>query len=369
MEAFLKQLDAKVPNLLERLHLPGIALALIEDFEVAAIRTYGHADTARGLPVAPETIFRLASISKSVAAWGVMKLVEGDLLDLDAPVASYLTRWRLPESRFNHDHITARRILSHIAGLSAGGCDAFLPADPLPSHEDCLSGRRPTPLDPLQLEYFANVGLDALKQQQALTVVDQPGAHFNYSNSGYSLLQLMIEEISGRAFADFMQEEVLRPLGMRASTFHDVADGNPAVATPYDEAGTAVPYYRYVLKAAGGLSASIADLAVFACAGMAGPRGEPPGRGVLSPASVAQMHTAPVYAESEMGFDFFAGLGHFTTRAGGMNVVQHSGGFIGWRSIMTFMPAAGVGFVALINSSGGNPLWQELITDWGSSLR
>ena len=369
MQDFLARLDTKAPELLERLRLPGVAVGLLADFSVAAIRSYGYADLAAMAPVTVDTVFRVASISKSVTAWGVMLLAERGLLELDAPVESYLNRWHLPPSKFNHEHITPRRILSHIAGLSAGGCDAFGPGDPLPTHEECLSGLRPAPLDPLQLKYFRDVGLDPDRQQQGLTVVDQPGARFNYSNSGYSLLQLMIEEITGSAFADFMQEEVLRPLGMHRSTFHNVADRRAGFATPYDQDGSQAPYYRYVLKSAGGLSCPIADLVTFTSAGMKGPAGEPPGRGLLSPVAVAQMHTAPIYAETEMGFDFFAGLGHFTTRSGGLNVVQHSGGFIGWRSIMTFMPAVGAGFVALINSSGGNPLWQELIVDWGASLQ
>lgn len=368
MNEFLDRLDEMVPELLEQYRLPGVAIALIADGDVAAIRTYGYADTSSERLVDEETRFRVASVSKSVTAWGVMRLVECGELDLDMPLEYYLSRWKLPESPYNSEHVTARRILSHIAGLSAGGCDGFQPSVALPSHEDCLSGRRPVPLDEAQLRYFENVGLDPVRQQQALTIDGQPGAHFVYSNSGFSLLQLAAEEITGRAFADYMQEEVLRPLGMTDSTFANTAGGDEKFATPYDEAGGPVPYYHYVLLSAGGLSATIVDLAAFTCAGMVGPEGEVPGRTLLSPDSVVAMYTAPVYAESEMGFDFFAGLGHFTTRAKGMTAVQHTGGFIGWRSVMTFVPELGAGFVALINSSGGNPLWQDLIMDWASTL-
>jgi CubicO group peptidase (beta-lactamase class C family) len=80
------------------------------------------------------------------------------------------------------------------------------------------------------------------------------------------------------------------------------------------------------------------------------------------------MHTPIMYAESEMGIGFHTGLGHLVAEYQGQTNVHHTGGFAGWRSIMSFIPATGDGFVALINSSGGNPLWMQLVSDWGEHL-
>jgi CubicO group peptidase (beta-lactamase class C family) len=160
-----------------------------------------------------------------------------------------------------------------------------------------------------------------------------------------------------------MRQSVLLPLGMSASSFENPSQTD-AFAMPYDDNGKALPIYHLVAKAAGGMNSTIGDLATFICAGMRGPDGEPAGRGVVSEASVRTMHTPIMYAETEMGIDFYTGLGHLVAEMDGQTNVHHTGGFVGWRSVMAFVPACGDGFAALINSSGGNSLWMQLISQW-----
>ena len=218
-----------------------------------------------------------------------------------------------------------------------------------------------------QLAYYEHVGLELEEVLRPLTIVARPGEQYVYSNSGYGLLQLLIEDISGQSFCDYMRQFVLEPLGMNSSGFeHPIP--TDAFATPYDEEGNAIPIYHLVAKAAGGMNSTIDDLARFTCAEMRGPAGEPAGRAALTKESVALMHTPIMYAESEMGFDFHTGLGHLICDIDGLTNVHHTGGFAGWRSVMSFNPSRGDGFVALINSDGGNPLWMQLIRDWGESL-
>jgi len=364
---FIAHLDGQVPALLQQLSLPGIAIAVIAERRVQAIRAWGMANRERNEPLTEKHRFRLASISKPVTAWGVMSLAERGLLDLDAPVDDYLTRWHIPGNGFDPHGITARGLLSHTAGLAAGGGAGVNPRFTMPSLVDTLSGATPLRLDDDQLAYYAHVGLDPEEVLRPVTQVAKAGEQFVYSNSGYGLLQLLIEEVSGQSFIDYMQQAVLAPLGMQSSGFEDPLDIG-AFATPYDDAGKEIPIYYLVAKAAGGLNSTIGDLATFTCAGMAGPSGEKAGRGVLAPESVALIHTPIMYAESEMGFDFHTGLGHLVTEFAGQTNVHHTGGFAGWRSIMSFNPATGDGFAALINSSGGNPLWMQLIKDWGEFL-
>lgn len=364
---FANDLDSKVPRLLQELSLPGIAIALIDNCAVQWVRCYGFANKERREPLGEHHRFRLASISKPVSAWGVMTLVERGLLDLDAPVDNYLTRWHLPTGGIDPKGITARGLLSHSAGLAAGGGSGVNPDYPLPSLVDTLSGEVTPPLDEDQLAYYERVGLEIEEVLRPPTIVARPGEGYVYSNSGYALLQLLIEDISGQPFCDYMQQFVLQPLGMDASGFEHPMPAD-AFATPYDDEGSAIPIYRLVAKAAGGMNSTIGDLARFTCAEMRGPTGEPAGRAVLTEESVTLMHTPIMYAESEMGFDFHTGLGHLVCEIDGMTNVHHTGGFAGWRSVMSFNPSRGDGFVALINSSGGNPLWMQLIRDWAGSL-
>ena len=364
---FAKDLDSKVPRLLQELSLPGIAIALIEGCQVQSVRCYGFANKERQEPLGEHHRFRLASISKPVTCWGVMTLVERGLLDLDAPVDNYLTRWHLPTEGIDPEGITARGLMSHSAGLAAGGGSGVNPDYPIPSLLDTLSGKVTPPLDENQRAYYEHVGLELEEVLRPLTIIARPGEQYVYSNSSYGLLQLLIEDISGQSFCDYMRQFVFEPLGMHSSGFeHPVTVED--FATPYDDEGIAIPIYHLVAKAAGGMNATIGDLARFTCAEMRGPAGEPAGREALTEDSVTLMHTPIMYAESEMGFDFHTGLGHLISEIDGMTNVHHTGGFAGWRSVMSFNPSRGDGFVALINSDGGNPLWMQLIRDWGESL-
>jgi CubicO group peptidase (beta-lactamase class C family) len=139
-EAGAPQLDAVVERALRRHNVPGASVAVLRDGAVAWAKGYGLADPVQGLPVMPDTVFDAASIAKPVTAWGIMKLVEEGLLDLDAPVEQYLTRWHLPPSRYNHDQVTLRRILSHTAGLSTDGDTGVEPGEYVPTLEEALNG-------------------------------------------------------------------------------------------------------------------------------------------------------------------------------------------------------------------------------------
>jgi CubicO group peptidase (beta-lactamase class C family) len=137
---FANRLDDMVPRLLEENMVPGAAVALIQNGEVVFAKGYGHANVAQGETVTTRTGFNIGSISKTVAAWGVMHLVEQGKLKLDEPVATYLTRWQLTDTEFDAAGVTVRRLLSHTAGLSLHGYPGFGPDDQLPAVEASLSG-------------------------------------------------------------------------------------------------------------------------------------------------------------------------------------------------------------------------------------
>ena len=165
---------------------------------------YGRADTSRGVPVTPDTVFEVGSISKPVTAWGVMRLVQQGKLDLDAPVDRYLTRWHLPPAPFDADGVTIRRLLSHSAGLNSQDYSPIT-TRPLPTLEQSLSGE--------------SGGVNARRGSDDVRITMTPGEQRSYSNGGYTLLQLAIEEVTGETFARYMQREVLDPLGMKHSSF------------------------------------------------------------------------------------------------------------------------------------------------------
>ena len=142
LEAFVQHLDATVPGLLEDHEVPGATVSLVHDGVVAWSGAYGVRETVSGEPLRPDDVFQVASVSKSVAAYAVMRLVQEGRLDLDAPIARYLTRWRLPDSEHGAEGVTARRLLSHTAGLSTDSYPGLPPGVPLPALEESLGGDR-----------------------------------------------------------------------------------------------------------------------------------------------------------------------------------------------------------------------------------
>jgi len=366
MNELLHQISQEAPKLLAQYGCPGMSLAILSGSHTR-YQTYGYEDVAQKKPVSESTIFQVCSISKAVSAWGVMRLVDDGLLDLDEPVDNYLSRWHLPYTEFDNRKVTVRRLLSHTAGLPVEGYTGVSKGKTMPPIEVILDGGMP-PLDDYQHAYAIKWGFDPKTKHEPIRIVSEPGKRFSYSGGGYLLLDLLIEEISGEPVSDYLDKAVLAPLGMVNSTFHERGSDVAHYALPYDESGVVLPRYNYVHKTAGGLSADIRDLATFVRAEFAGASVEKSGLGVLSAKSFETMFEPVVFAESAGEIDFDIALGHFVGSLHGQELVQHSGGSTGWRSIYFALPKIDQGFAALINSSAGNEVWQALAAIWAGAI-
>jgi CubicO group peptidase (beta-lactamase class C family) len=341
--------DDAIPKLMDKRGVPGVAIAVVRGGEVAWGKGYGWADKDRRLPVTEHTVFQAASISKSVSAWVVMKLVENGKLALDTPASRYLTRWQLPASPFDNDGVTLRRILSHTAGLSIAGYLGFPPGTPLQTLEASLTSA-------------ADAG------QQPLAVVFPPGQGWHYSGGGYTLMQLIVEQATAQSFADFAQSAVLTPLKLNESRFHTLPQGQGETAKAYDRAGNAVPAYRFTAQAAAGLWSTAADLARFVGALMAGAQGDPPGRSVLEPATVGQILSPQPHSSNDLLFEGSEwGLGYGVKRlpSTGEILVYHPGDNIpAWHGMIAALPARRVGLVVLTNGEAGRELRLNAFCLW-----
>jgi CubicO group peptidase (beta-lactamase class C family) len=339
LDSLTARFDRELPKLLAYYDVPGASVALVQDGQVAWAQGYGLADVAANTPVTPETVFQVASTSKPVAAWGVMRLVEQGKIQLDMPVEEYIKRWRLPLSPFNNAGVTVRRLLSHTAGLSnGGGYGGFAPGERLPTLEESLEGKT--------------------NGTGAVRLIDTPGRTFIYSGGGYTLLQLMLEEVSGRSFYGFMQDEVLKPLGMSSTSFEWLPALQERTARAYDSQRRVVPNFLYPEQAAAGLYTTAPDYARWLAAAMS--RGnEMPGRGVLDSALLTQMFLP---AEGSRGAQ---GLGYALGRMGDGTVLAHHNGVnTGWRAQFGLLPATGDGFVVMTNSENGAGVAGDMFCRW-----
>lgn len=342
---FTGRLDERIPKLMRLYDIAGASIALVRDAEVVWTGAYGFADREEERILTVETPMRAQSISKSVTAWGVMRLVEQGRLGLDAPVSNYLTALEPFDLNSPTDAATIRQLLSHTGGLPLGDVfTIYAPGEPMPSLEEKLAG---------------DVGL-----------AHAPGSGFSYSNTGYHLLEWLIEEQTGLRFADFMEQEILAPLGMKRSTFD--ADPLLAVNWPvgYSLRGRPVSPYVYPEKASGGLVTTAADIAAFAIAGMKdpppGPRSPRSDREVLQSASIETMHEPAIRSLGLYSLVFDAyGLGHFIeTLSDGTVAIAHGGQGTGSMTHFHAVPETGDAIVILTNSQRSWPFIAFLLRDW-----
>lgn len=339
IDSFAQHLDTRIPRLMRRYDVPGASVALVHDGNLVWSGAYGYADLEHERRMTVDAVYRVESISKSVTAWGVMTLVEQGQIDLDDPVQQYLDDWDLPGDA--DQEVTIRRLLSQSAGMPLGpiGVEVeYAPQSEPPSLQDYLA--------------------------QEAQLVREPGSGFLYSNVGFNLLELLIEEVTGRDFAAYMADEVLAPLGMHDASFAWNETLHPLIPTGYELHGTPVPPYVYPASAAGGLLATVEDIARFVSAEMTSPAYAE--HAVLGQESIHQIHTPAVDVSGVYGVvaDSY-GLGHFIENLpGGRRAVWHGGQGHGWMTHFHAVPESGDGVVILTNSERSWPFMAHVLSDW-----
>ncbi len=321
---FIEDQEQLIPELIKRYGIPGAALAMVHDGEIVWVEGYGVADTETGRPVSSSTVFEAGSIAKSLTAWGVMRLVENGDVELDAPVEQYLTRWAFPESEYPTEEITIRRLLSNSSGL------------PFVIHIPSIDGL-----------------LDGEFSDDQVTPEQRAGEGFIYSNPGWVILALMIEDVSGSTYPAFMREEVLEPLGMHDSGFGWSDEFAERIAVGHTFDGDPVAVDDHGPYGAGSLYTSADDLARFLTASMPGANGAPAGGDVLTPESVELLHTPQIEVSGVyhrlMSESY--GLGHFVeTLPNGHAGITHGGESSGWLTAYYAVPETGNGLIFLTNS-------------------
>lgn len=220
------------------------------------------------------TIFQVSSLSKFVSAMGVLKLAELGTINLDTPINRYLKRWQLPPSPFNNNEVTARKLLSHTAGLTDElGYSGFENRDSVQTLESSLTKAKD-----------ADEGASG-----EVKVGMEPGSRWKYSGGGFTLLQLLVEETSGQSFDSFMKETVFKPLNMSSSTYVWNDSLNYMLCEFYEADGSKTSHRYYTSLAATSLYTSLADLEKFFQLFFAKGSDEPIGRGILNPSTLKLM--------------------------------------------------------------------------------
>ena len=312
------------------LHVPGLGVAVIDGGRIAWARAYGVADAGSGRPLTPDTLFQAASISKPVAAVLSLRLAGQGKLDLDEDINRRLRAWKLPGAQA----VTARALLSHTAGMPAGGVPGYGAAEPLPTLLQVLAGAAPAKPPKAELDHA-------------------PGP-YAYSSLGYGVLQQYIVDAAGQPFGKLARDKVFAPLGMRDSLF--AVSPPPAmkarVAAGHALDGSKVDggWRRFPELAAAGLWSTPGDLARFVIALQRAAAGH--GGAFLSQDQAKALFT-PVRKEYGLGFE----LDH----QGAQPAFHHSGAQDGYQALMFGYVGSGQGAVIMTNGAGGWPLIEELM--------
>ncbi|MBB1440343.1 beta-lactamase family protein [Shewanella sp. SG41-4] len=299
---------------------------------------------SKGDEVTRDTVFGVASLGKWVAAFGVMKLVEQGKLELDAPVANYLTRWQLPPSQFDNEQVTIRRLLSHTAGITDGlGHNGFLTAEQV---------------QPLEQHLTKALDADEGVNGQVMVGVE-PGTQFKYSGGSYNLLQLIVEEVSGMSFSAYMNNEIFEPLNM-TNTGYDKDQFGSNLAQYFDDNGDVRDYPYYTSLAATGLYTSANDLIKFLNQHIAVPATEDSTQDLLSAATLRNMRTPNA---ATMGIDIWGlGVMLFASNNADDFIIGHGGQSPSLNATLRVNPSTGNGIIML--TTGNRSLAADTATKW-----
>jgi CubicO group peptidase (beta-lactamase class C family) len=324
-------------QVMQRVRVPGVSIAVVKDFQVHWAKGYGVADVEAGRAVEVTTRFQSASISKPVTAMAAMRLVQDRKLDLDADVNAVLKSWKVPRTEeTGSTPVTPRALFSHTSGADDGfGFPGYDPSSPRPSVVQILNGQPPS-----------NVG--------QVLFARPPFQGYKYSGGGITIMQLALAELTGRPFADFMADTVLTPLQMADSSFAQPPPPQlvTRLARAHDGQGKAMgpAWHVYPEQAAAGLWTTPTDLARFIIEVQSAVRG-PAGK-VLAQTSAREM-TSPV------GTGPF-GVGLTMEMRGEGWYFSHGGSNWGFQADIVGHLRKGYGVAIMTNGERGRPLINEI---------
>ena len=322
---FIPELERLITEAMDEWKIPGLAVAVVQNGEVALVRAYGLRDVEAGLQVTTDTQFLIGSITKSFTATGLALLMDERRLDWTKPVRDYISEFRLHDAVAT-DRVTVRDLLCHHSGLPRHDW-IWLPGD----------------LSPVQM----------LAAMRYLEPSDDIRSAHQYLNLGYLVAGMVAERVSGQSWNEFTRARLTDKLHMTVTfTVEDLAAAADA-AVPYSMDGdTRLRAKRWLIRVqpAGSINTSIASLANWLRLHL--DKGEFEGQRLLSPALIQQLQTPRVHVAApefaEYGDQHYC-LGFRSRSYRGERVVFHGGGFIGCGTLMTMLPDRGVGVAVFTN--------------------
>jgi CubicO group peptidase (beta-lactamase class C family) len=333
------KINGKAYNLQERMahfKVKGLSIAVIQNYKIVWAKGYGWADEKEKRPVTSQTLFEPGSISKSLNAVAVLKLVQDRKLDLYTDINTYLRSWKFPyDSLSKGKMITLANLLSHSAGLGVHGFPGYDRKDAIPKVTEVLDGKKPANTPAVRSEF-------------------EPGLKFKYSGGGTTISQLIITDVTNQPYDKFLYESVLKPIGMLNSTYAQPLQKEKLkfAATGYYMDGREVPnkFHVYPEQGAAGLWMTPSDLCNYIIETQLAYQGK--SSKVLNQ-EMTKLRLTPYLDES-------SALGVFIEDRGGAKYFQHGAGNEGFRGQYYGSLEGGNGVAVFVNSDNGTILFEVI---------
>lgn len=329
--AALEKINTEAQRLIDEHRTPGLAIGIMSEGKVIYAKGFGQANLETDTKVMPDSVFKIGSMTKQFTAASIMLLEERGKLDIDDPLSKFFPDF--PRGT----EVTLRQLLTHTSGI----------------HPVMVPGAPPTPEQRVKIRSAADF---VLVIQGQTTLYDfEPGTSYRYSNSGYVLLGVIVEKVSGVSLAEFFKQNLFDPAGMTASALDKATEVVPNRASGYNRqpdsnAFTNAPQMMDVGTGGGGIRSTVGDMLRWQDALLAGR--------IISPDSVKAMTTPGVLKDGQPlrgppigppGGSRY-GFGVSVGDENGHAFITHGGGGPGFRSIIKMFPNDHVAFVVLTNS-------------------
>jgi len=324
-----------IEKLMKLYNVPGLSVAVIEDYKIAWTKCYGVTEPGGTVPVTPKTLFQAGSISKPVAAAGMLALVQEGKLSLDEDVNQRLKSWKVPENEFTKEQkVTLRRLASHSAGLTVHGFPGYDLDEKVPTLLQIFNGEKPANTAAIRVDFV-------------------PGSDERYSGGGITIEQQLMSDVSGKPFPELMKETVLDKIGMKDSSYDQPLPPARAASTAGGTYGDGKlvhgKWHVYPEMAAAGLWTTPTDLAKFAIEIALSKQGK--SNKVLTQKTAEEMLTM-------QSKNFGIGFGLSKDRPGEF---EHNGADEGFQALLKMNSDTGQGVALMANSDYGILVAEEFL--------
>jgi len=318
-EALAVRIDSLVADYKDRTHTPAVSVAVLRGSDTLVMKGYGLANLSPITQASAATVYRIGSITKQFTSAAIMRLIERGKLSLDDPMSKYL-----PDVPLHGHTVTIRQLLNHTSGIHS-----------YTSSRD-WQGTWEQDLTPRQIVAFVDKD----------TFDFAPGTRWLYNNTGYVLLGMIIEKVTGEKYASYLQHDLFTPLGLKQTSYCPSKPTDPAFAAGYTSRGGTPRPAAYLSMthpfSAGALCSTVRDLVIWQRA-LAGGR-------VVNAHSYAQMTTADTLNN---GSRLAYGFGLVPGRLGTHRSIGHGGSVNGFTTSSAYFPDDSVNVAVFTNSDGG----------------